>query len=233
MKKRTVLIASEEVEVDIVRSSRRTVALYVRPGGTLLIRAPWFVPGYSLIQFINQKSSWITKQRERLRDVQPVAGTIMVEDGSKILFLGREITLRIKNGTTGKAVLNNDSLVITVNRKVSAEKITAAVDAWYLGEAKRYLTARTTELAAINSAVLPRPVNVATRKMKRRWGTCHNNGTIWLNRELIKKDPELIDYVIIHELCHLVHHNHGRQYYALLASIIPGYREIRKKLRQG
>jgi predicted metal-dependent hydrolase len=231
MKKRTVMIASEEVEVDIVRSSRRTVALYVRPGGTLLIRAPWYVPVWSLIQFINQKSSWVTRQREKLRDIQPVAHTILVDDGSKIPFLGREVTVTVKHGVPGRASLRDDCLVIGMNGEASAEKISAAVDAWYLGEAKRYLTARTGELAAIHSSVLPRPSGVATRKMKRRWGTCHSNGTIWLNRELIKKDPELIDYVIIHELCHLVHHNHGRDFYRLLGSVMPGYHEIRQKLQ--
>lgn len=230
MKRRTVLIASEEVEVVIVRSSRRTVALFVKPGGTLLIRAPWYVPEYSLIQFINQKSSWITRQRAKLRDVRPVSGTLMVEDGSEIPFLGRVVTVKVKQGAPGRASLRDDCLTVGVNGEASAEKISAAVEKWYLGEAKRYLTARTAELAAIHSALLPPPVNVATRKMKRRWGTCHSNGTIWLNRELIKKDPDLIDYVIIHELCHLVHHNHGRQYYTLLSSIIPGYAVIRKKL---
>jgi predicted metal-dependent hydrolase len=100
-----------------------------------------------------------------------------------------------------------------------------------MAEAKMYLPARTIELAAMHSDVLPRPENVMTRKMKRRWGTCHSNGTIWLNRELKKKDPERIDYVLIHELCHMVHHNHGRDFYRLLGFVLPGYREIRQKLQ--
>ncbi|MCK7530496.1 MAG: M48 family metallopeptidase [Marinilabiliales bacterium] len=78
---------------------------------------------------------------------------------------------------------------------------------------------------------LPAPRSVGVRKMKRRWGTCRTNGAIWFNRELMKKDPVLIDYVIIHELCHLVHHNHGREYYELLESIIPDYKQLRNKLR--
>lgn len=231
MKKRTIMIANEEVEVDIVRSSRRTVALYVRPGGILLIRAPWYVPVYSLIQFINQKSAWITKQREKLRNIQPVTGAMLIEDGLKVPFLGREVTVSLIHGSAGKTSLNDDCLMIGVNGETSTEKITAAVDTWYMTQAKLYLPARTMELAAIHSGVLPRPESVMTRKMKRRWGTCHSNGTIWLNRELIKKDPELIDYVIIHELCHLVHHNHGSDFYRLLGSVLPGYREIRQKLQ--
>jgi hypothetical protein len=87
MKKRTVTIAAEEVEVDIVRSSRRTIALYVRPGGTLQIRAPWYVPVYALMQFVHQKTSWITRQRERLKEVKPVADIKQLSNGSLIPFL--------------------------------------------------------------------------------------------------------------------------------------------------
>jgi len=90
---------------------------------------------------------------------------------------------------------------------------------------------RTAELAAMHSGKLPAPSAVNVRKMKRRWGSCNSNGTILLNRELIKKDPALIDYVIIHELCHLVHHNHSGEYYALLESILPEFRELRAKIR--
>jgi predicted metal-dependent hydrolase len=86
-------------------------------------------------------------------------------------------------------------------------------------------------MAAIYRTKLPEPRNISVRKMRRRWGTCHSNGNIWFNRELIKRDPELIDYVIIHELCHLVHHNHGREYYELLGSIIPEFRKLRQRLR--
>lgn len=231
MKKRTVIIASEEVEIDIVRSSRRTVALYVRPGGTLLVRAPWYVPVYSLMQFVNQKSSWIKRQRERLSNIRPADSPMIIDDGTKIPFLGREITVSIKNGSGSRTLLKDDCLTISIKGEPSAEKIAAAVDSWYLYEAKKYFTLRTPELVALHAGVIPQPKSIATRKMKRRWGTCHSNGTILLNRELIKRNPELIEYVIIHELCHLVHHNHGRDFYRLLGSLMPGYRELRHQLQ--
>lgn len=110
------------------------------------------------------------------------------------------------------------------------ELLSAMTDGWYLKEAKSYLPARTHLLANRCRYLLPAPAAVGVRLMRRRWGTCHSNGRIWLNRELIKKDAELIDYVIIHELCHLVHHNHGPEFYALLGSIMPDYRDRKKRL---
>jgi predicted metal-dependent hydrolase len=232
MKKRTVTIAAEEVEIDIVRSSRRTIALYVRPGGTLQIRAPWYVPVYALMQFVHQKTGWIAKQREKLKEVRPVADKKQISDGSLIPFLGRNITVVLRPAERTGFGLRGDELIIGFSDRIFPDKVAAIVDAWYADEAKRYFPVRTRELAGIHYGKLPEPRSVGVRRMKRRWGSCSTNGNISLNSELMKKDPVLVDYVIIHELCHLVHHNHGKEYYALLESIVPDYRVSRKRLLQ-
>ncbi|MRR20108.1 M48 family peptidase [bacterium] len=232
MKKRTFTTASGEVELDIVRSSRRTVALYVKPGGTLLVRAPWYVPVSVLMHFVRQKTVWIERQMKRLKDVKPAGETTLVSDGSVIPFMGSQVTVKVTAGNRTTAVLDENSLLLTIAGEITPGRITALTDAWYHREAKDYFTSRTAGLAALHSALLPAPGPVNVRRMKRRWGTCHSSGAIWFNRELIKKNPELIDYVIVHELCHLVHHNHGREYYQLLGSIIPDFRELRKRLQQ-
>jgi len=233
MKKRTVTIASEEVEIDIVRSSRRTIALYVRPGGTLQIRAPWYVPVYSLMQFVNQKAGWITRQRERMKQVKPAPEMKQLIDGSVIPFLGRDIALRLRQDTRTTIEFRDGQLFIGVAGEIFPDMVASIVDAWYLHEAKKYFAARTHELAVIHSDKLPQPRSIGVRRMKRRWGSCRTGGDITFNRELMKKDPVLIDYVITHELCHLVHHNHGKEYYALLGSIVPDYREAKRILSKG
>jgi len=231
MKKKSVIIGDDEVELEIIRSPRRTIALYVRPGGTLQVRAPWHVPTLVIMQFIREKTSWIIRQRERLKDTKTVGEPVLLTYGSQTPFLGNNLTITPSGDAGNTAKLNGTQLMVSVSGGPSAEKITAVVDGWYLAQAKRYFPLRTAELAGENSAILPSPASVNVRKMKRRWGTCHTGGAIWFNRELIKKEPILIDYVIIHELCHLVHHNHGKEYYRLLGSIMPEYRELRKRLQ--
>jgi len=232
MKKRTVSIAAEEVEIDIVRSSRRTIALYVRPGGTLQIRAPWYVPVYALMQFVHQKTVWITRQRERLKEVKPVTEIKQLSNGSLIPFLGRDITVALRPAERTSYELRGDELIIGFTGGIFPDMVAAIVDVWYLHEAKKYFALRTRELAGIHSDKLSQPRSIGVRRMKRRWGSCSTGGNISFNRELMKKEPALVDYVILHELCHLVHHNHGKEYYALLESIVPDYRERRRKLLQ-
>lgn len=232
MKAKKVKIASEEVEYNIVRSSRRTVALYIKPGGTLLIRAPWFVPAYILLKYVESKAPWITRHREKLKNIKPDQTDMLLNEGDAIPFMGSGLKIRtsesLKNSVT---VSGNELLIAGPGIPGSPLKITALTEAWYLKEAKEYFEVRTRNLANQYSDRLPQPGSVSVRKMKRRWGTCRSNGAILFNRQLIKKDRELIDSVIIHELCHLVHHNHGKEFYALLESIIPDYRERRHDLR--
>jgi len=232
MGRRTLSLSTGDVEVDIIRSSRRTVALYVRPGGTLLIRAPWFVPVKILMAFASEKSKWIERQLGRLKNVTPAGGPLHVSDGGSIPFMGMELMVKVRQGPVRKAAHEEGNLILTVPGNGSPEELVRMTEAWYLREAKAYLPLRSYQLAAGSSSLLPPPAAVNIRKMKRRWGSCHTSGAIWLNRELIKKDRDLIDYVIIHELCHLVHHNHGRDYYELLGRILPGYRELRSRLQQ-
>lgn len=231
MGKRTVSLPSGEVDIDIIRSSRRTVALYVRPGGTLLIRAPWFVPVSMLMKFAAGKAGWIERQIARLKHVTPPGSPLTINDGCTVPFMGRQVEVQVNRGPVRRVTHDGDKLILTVRDDSTPEELAAMTEAWYLREAQKYLPARTRILALANSALLPAPGKVNVRKMKRRWGTCHTGGAIWLNRELVKKDPDLIDYVIIHELCHLVHHNHSKEYYALLGMIVPDFREKRKRLQ--
>ncbi len=232
MGKRMLSLASGEVEVSIIRSSRRTVALYVQPGGTLLIRAPWYVPLKLLMQFAGQKSEWIERQVRRLKNITPPGSPVTVSHGGTVPFMGFGLKVEVVQGRTRKAAREEKTLKLTVSGDATPEELTLLTESWYLREAKTYLPRRTHQLAAEHSALLPSPGTVSVRKMKRRWGTCHSGGAIWLNRELMKKAPDLIDYVIIHELCHLVHHNHGKEYYDLLGRIVPEYRDLRKRLQQ-
>ncbi len=208
------------------------MALYVQPGGMLLIRAPWYVPLRQLMQFAVQKSEWIERQIRRLKHVTPAGTPVTVSDGGTVPFMGSNLKVEVSRGKVRKATREEGVLKLTVTGDATPEELTHLTESWYLREAKPYLPYRTNQLAAAHSALLPAPGAVSVRKMKRRWGTCHSGGAIWLNRELMKKAPGLIDYVIIHELCHLVHHNHGKEYYELLGRILPEFRELRKRLQQ-
>ena len=106
------------------------------------------------------------------------------------------------------------------------------LDAWYLSHAKRVFAER---LAACYPRVeglgIPFP-SLAIRDMKARWGSCSAKGRLTLNRRLIHVPKDLMDYVILHELCHLKEYNHGPAFYALLERVLPDWKARRQKLNQ-
>ena len=88
------------------------------------------------------------------------------------------------------------------------------------------------EIVTKHQAINFSPSALRVRKLKRKWGSCTSKGVITLNSDLIKLEDSLQEYVIIHELCHLYHPNHGKEFYNLLGSLLPGWKELRIRLRQ-
>ncbi len=234
--KMVVTIGGRETEIEIVRSARRTIALHIKPGGRVLIRAPWHVSGRALREFAGEKSGWIEKHLVRMQSQASDSIPPSVSDGTRLPFMGSLLTVKMIQGFPRRVTRNGEELIFTLPELITGDpagEITAMMaDAWYLREAKAWLPTRTHRLAAQHPGLLPAPHEVRVRRMKSRWGSCSRNGNISLNSELMKRHTELIDYVIYHELCHLVHHNHGANFYALLERVVPQYRELRRKLRE-
>jgi predicted metal-dependent hydrolase len=230
-KSKTISLSSVEVEYNIVRSGRRTIALAVKQSGTLIIRAPWYVPATVLLGFARSKESWIIRQRKRINEVVVKKKELSYSEGDLIPFLGQNLTLHLREGKRSSVTLGKNEIIVSCQHPGETEKVKILVDGWYLGEGKKHLIPRTLELSEFFNGARLKPSSVGVRKMKSRWGTCRTNGRIMLNTELIKRRQELIDAVIIHELCHLKHPNHGKEFYALLEKLMPEYRVLRKELR--
>jgi predicted metal-dependent hydrolase len=231
LRKKTITLSAGEVGYDLVRSTRRTLSLSVKKGGSLLIRAPWHLPVGTIMDFVISKEAWIIKQRNRVFEKEEVKKELTYTEGCLLPYLGSDYRLMLSNASGKRITVDGSSISVSCRFPDDPEKVKEIIESWYLSEAKRLLIPRTVQLAELYSNDVPMPSFVAVRKMKSRWGTCRTNGKIMLNTELVKKRQELIDSVIIHELCHLRHHNHGKEFYALVEKLMPGYKTIRKELR--
>jgi predicted metal-dependent hydrolase len=230
-KSKIISLSSGEVEYDIIRSGRRTIALAVKQSGTLIIRAPWYVPAQVLVGFARSKEPWIIRQRKRINEAGSKKKVINYTEGDLIPYLGQNLVLHLREEKRSQVRMNENSIIISCQFPGEVEKVKALVNGWYLREAKKHLISRTMQLSEFYNGAGLKPSSIGVRKMKSRWGTCRTNGRIMLNTELIKKRQELIDAVIIHELCHLKHPNHGKEFYALLENLMPEYKVLRKELR--
>ena len=134
-------------------------------------------------------------------------------------------------GDQGIRLSGGDIIEAGVNGNVDPLLVRASLELWFSTIAKQKLTAMFAEMLEKHRSRGFNPSGFCVRKMKKRWGSCSSKGNIAVSYDLIRLDDVFSEYVIIHELCHLKHHNHSRDYYRLLSEVYPGWKSVRKELR--
>lgn len=222
---------TEKIKYELVFSRRRSISIIVRPDKSITVRAPFRTPLKDINRFVLSKSAWIKKHTEGDRRMLLTYHDRTFTDGETFLFLGSEYRLRRIRSETSGVWLNEDEILTGQKDSEDANMTRHLVSGWYAVKAREILPERLAGIIRKHSHAAFRPTGLTVRSMKSRWGSCSSRGRITLNSELVKLKTEIIDYVIIHELCHLKHHNHGPGFYELLSEFQPGYKLLRKELR--
>jgi len=145
--------------------------------------------------------------------------------------LGRQYRFKVSEGEALSVKLTRGFLTAVVPDTADTAQVQTLVNEWYRTQAKRVLPERLTAMLPRFARVgLPKEPQLAIRTMKSRWGSCTEAGVITLNLKLMQVPKPYIDYVIVHELCHLVEHNHGQRFYRLFDRMMPDWRTQRERL---
>jgi predicted metal-dependent hydrolase len=221
----------QKTSYKVVRSARRTLAVTVSPEGVVLVRAPYHTSEQRVAEFAEGLKPWIFRHLARYE--QQGSGRRFVS-GESLLYLGKKYMLRVVEGDTEDSgvVLTASRLRVTVNpdmtEEAKKEAVAAALKDWYRVQAETVLPER---LRRISSLMGASPAGVKIKTQLRRWGSCSVKGVIALNWQLVMAPIEVIDYVIVHELCHLKIPNHQRRFWEYVAGYAPEYKKMRKWLR--
>lgn len=225
-----------EIPFELFHSSRRTIGITVYPGGQVRVRAPRRVSRRAVMDLLRRKEPWLLRKREALREV-PVPTPEPWVAGRRLPLLGRELTLvtaACGTGGSGRTpALRGDVLEIPL-RRMSPAALHRRVTQWYRERSLQVFRHRLAVLRR-DPAIrrLGEPAELSVRRMRRRWGSCFRDGRIVLNVELLGAPVSLIDYVIVHELCHLQEHNHSRRFYRLMDTVMPDWPARRAALHHG
>lgn len=216
------------------RSARqKTLSIRVEPDGTVEVVAPAGVAEDRIALVVRRKAAWIVERQRRVADVPPKPSPREFVSGETFMYLGRQYRLRVKSGAEGGVKLAGGHLEVTVPRGTAAEAraevVRGLLVAWYRAHAAERLPARIAEWAPKVGAT---PKAVLVREQAKRWGSCDAAGNVRLNWRIIQAPVKLVDYVVAHELVHLVHPDHGRPFWALLGRVMPDYEGRRKNLRE-
>jgi predicted metal-dependent hydrolase len=213
------------------RSARHTLAISVLPDGSLELTAPEDSTEEAILAKVAKRSRWIATQRRAFREMNSEQAPRRYVPGATHRYLGRQYRLKIATGSPASVSLKGGYFHVTVPGGSPAE-VEAALKVWFRNRAKEQFLRR---IAVWNEWCrkhrLPEP-RLQLRKMPKRWGSAGAEGKIALNPELIHAPTPCIDYVIIHEICHLRHPAHDRAFYRLLAVLLPNWREQKARLEK-
>ena len=209
---------------ELIRSKRRTIALIVERDGSLTVRAPKRTPVAEIDSFIQEKSNWIIRTREKVKAIAEIPER-KYEDGEKFLFLGNEYELKLAKPQRPALKFNNGFSLGSTSQK-RAEQVFIR---WYKAQAFAVISERT-KILSEQYGFKPKQVKISSART--RWGSCSPDGTLNFTWRLVMAPLDVIDYVVIHELVHLRVKNHSGKFWMSVETIYPDYKNQRKWLRE-
>lgn len=216
--------------VDFAVEKKKIKNMYVRvypPDGRVAITAPRAVSDEAIRAFAASRLPWIEKQREKLaRHPAPEAQAYV--SGETHFLWGEPYCLELRRGTHNDVALDGDALILTMRGESTAAQREKAMEAWYRARLEEAIPA---VLARCESIVGVAAASWRIRNMKSRWGSCTiPKRCICLNLQLVKKPPECLEYVVIHELVHLLERGHNAVFHAYMDRFYPAWRLVKGRL---
>ena len=229
MKKHTLQFGSLDIEYELSYQDRKTLGITVHPDRRVSVTAPLGASAAKIHEKLRKRAPWILKQQNFFLSFEPRTPPRRYVGGESHLYLGKQYRLRFVDSPDETVKLLGGYFEIRTTDRSRAE---ALLDTWYRKRAHARFPVYAAPLVEHFSAYQVKPSELVIRKMEKRWGSCTPKGKIILNVELIKAPPGCIEYVIVHELCHLVHHNHSRAFFDLQDKVFPTWRRWKRELER-
>lgn len=218
------------VEYTLIREDRDNLAITVNPDKTIQVKAPILSSVKEIESKLKKRGKWIVQQLNYFDQFHPQQPERQYISGETHYYLGRQYRLRIQKGEEKPVKLIGKFFIIQTPKPEDKFKVKTMMNHWYVDHAQALLDPRVYLYLERILGSSFQTKEIQYRFMKRRWGSYSSNGIITFNIELIKTPIDCIDYVIVHELCHLVHPNHDKTFYRLMESILPDWRRRKERL---
>ena len=227
-----IFFGKEEIAFSLRRTDRKTLAITVRPDASVVVTAPKEADIEAIKAKVGKRALWILRQRALFEEYLPPTPRRQFIGGETHRYLGRQYRLKIGEGADESVTLNRPHIFVQVRNKKDTKRVKGLVEAWLTERARFAFQRSMTEcLPTLKAYVTTRP-KLLLRRMPKRWGSWTKRGAIYLNPELVKAPRSCIDYVVTHELCHLVYGNHGEGFYDLLQRVMPDWQKRKARLER-
>ena len=217
------------IDYDIEFAQRKTLSICVNPDSSVCLRAPIDATLEQIQQKVHKRASWILKQKRFFESFGTSTTKRQYISGESHLYLGRQYMLRVKESNVNAVHYQNNIIEIECRHKKDAGIL---LQTWYRQRANVKFQEYAQPIIEQFSIYGVKPQSLSIKKMDKRWGYCTIDGHITLNPRLICAPRCCIEYVITHELCHLIYRSHNKEFYALLTKEMPHWEKWKNKLER-
>jgi len=198
----------------------------IRADNRVEVLAPSRMPASLIDEFVQQKRAWVAKKLHFNQEVRAAYIPKQFQGGEIFNLLGQSYSLNVLQAERSVQISGHELLVS--HPSPEPETVCHQITRWYRQQAESYIQPRSDHFSAM---VGKKPRSIGTKAYKSRWGSCHHDGRIYINWRLIMAPAWVMDDVIVHELCHLIHPNHSKQFWSLLQSIYPDHTAAKSWLK--
>lgn len=219
------------ITYELHRANRKTLSIHIGEGGKVVVKAPDFMSRSQVRSMLTEKISWIRKKVEEIQKAEAASIKHRFAQGEPFLYLGRTYPLHIDYDQNIRRIcvmLNEDQFVI-MTPTLDVHQLEAAVIHWYMENGRKLMDQRMNHFA---EPLKEYPAKLIVKSQKSRWGSCSSSRELRMNWKLMMAPPKVLDYVIVHELCHLKHMNHSVDFWKAVEAILPDYKKQRQWLKK-
>ena len=224
-----IQFGGRKIDFQLEFSKRKSLGISVTAELLVLVKAPVDTTLEKVKEKVKKKAPWILKQQSFFLSFHPKTTARRFVGGETHLYLGRQYRLKILESKTESVKIKGQFIEVETKQKAKVKQL---VNEWYLKNAKIKFHSIAQPLIDKFKKYKVEPSSIILREMPTRWGSCTPKGKIILNPELIKAPKGCIEYVIIHELCHLIHHDHTQKFIDLQTKEMLDWEKWKSKLEK-
>lgn len=222
-------------EYEIIKKKNKNISIRIAPDGVVRVTSPSFVTDSYIHEVVYKRADWILSSIENIKEAARGVLNRRYSRGDRVVYLGKEYNLKVIEEVEAENRIRFDGEDFEVHVDPEGEEeerersIREGLTQWYRHEAFRKLKERTRFYSEILKLY---PNNIKVKEQKSLWGSCSSKDNINFNWKLIMAPQAVLDYIVVHELCHLRHRDHSKSYWNLVEGIIPDHKEKRKWLKE-
>jgi predicted metal-dependent hydrolase len=232
----SINLDGKTIQYTLSRSNRKTIGIIISKDLRVTVKAPNKVSLKQMEDVVRQKAHWIIRKLTEIETAARETPHREYSSGEKLLFLGQEYVLKVLDGDTGlalKVYISSKEMCVSIpyllSDEAKARKVRGLLLNWYLEKVALLFKQR---VEIYDKLLNVHPAKIAIKDIKTRWGSASYKRNINLNWRLVMAPLNVVDYVVVHELCHLKEMNHSKAFWSHVESILPDYKEYRRWLKE-